>query len=121
LQAASAFFGFMKSFRGKSVAEMQEELRKEKDQGEHSFTGILSRVEPLEAISLVVPLQSDTDYTLHQYDVAQPLMLEKISSSVRPLRTLQEQQRCPRAKEFLATVAEPMDAALDGQLAPSSH
>jgi hypothetical protein len=83
---ASAFFGFMKSSRGKSVAEMQ-----------------------------------DTDYTLHQYDVAQPLMLEKISSSVRPLRTLQEQQRCPRAKEFLATVAELMDAALEGQPAPSSR
>jgi hypothetical protein len=118
---ASAFFGFMKSSHGKSVAEMQEELRKEKDQGEHSFTGILSRVEPLEAISLVVPLQSDIDYTLHQYDVAQPLMLEKISSSVRPVRTLQEQQRCPLAKEFLATVAELMDAALDGLLAPSSR
>jgi hypothetical protein len=118
---ASAFFGFMKSSRGKSVAEMQEELRKEKEQGEHSFTGILSRVEPLEAISLVVPLQSDTDYTLHQYDVAQALMLEKISSSVRPVRRLQEQQRCPRAKEFLATVAELMDAALVGQPAPSSR
>ena len=118
---ASAFFGFMKSSRGKSVTEMQEELRKEKDQGEHSFTGILSRVEPLEAISLVVPLQSDTDYTLHQYDVAQLLMLEKLSSSVRPVRTLQEQQRCPRAKEFLATVAELMDAALDGQSTPSSR
>ena len=118
---ASAFFGFMKSSRGKSVTEMQEELRKEKDQGEHSFTGILSRVEPLEAISLVVPLQSDTDYTLHQYDVAEPLMLEKISNSIRPVRTLQEQQRCPRAKEFLATVAELMDAALDGQSAPSSR
>jgi hypothetical protein len=48
-------------------------------------------------------------------------MLEKLSSSVRPVRTLQQQERCPRAKEFLATVAELMDAALDGQPAPSSR
>src|SRR5450432_621654 len=32
---ASAFFGFMKSSKGKSVSEMQDELRKEKNGGEH--------------------------------------------------------------------------------------
>jgi hypothetical protein len=42
----SAFFGFMKSSQGKSVGEMQSELAREKEQGEHAFTGILSRVEP---------------------------------------------------------------------------
>src|SRR5277367_990998 len=63
---ASAFFGFMKSSRGKSASEMQEELKKEKEQGEHLFTGILSRVEPSSAVSLVVPLQSNTDYNLNQ-------------------------------------------------------
>src|SRR6202011_4780210 len=81
---ASAFFGFMKSSRGKSVSEMQEELRKEKDRGEHQFTGILSRVESGRAISLVVPLASNEDYNLHQYAEAEPLMLEKMSASERP-------------------------------------
>src|SRR3974390_2841519 len=38
----SAFFGFMKSSRGKSVAEMQAELKNEQEHGLHSFTGILS-------------------------------------------------------------------------------
>src|SRR5271165_6856805 len=93
---ASAFFGFMKGSRGKSVSEMQEELKKEKEQGAHSFTGILSRVERVNAISLVVPFQSDTDYNLHQYEAAQPLMLEKIGGSVKPLRSLDDRADCPR-------------------------
>jgi hypothetical protein len=58
---SSAFFGFMKSSRGKSASEMQSELERERKQGLHDFTGILSRVEPARAVSLVVPLESDTD------------------------------------------------------------
>jgi hypothetical protein len=54
---ASGFFGFMKSSRGKSVSEMPQELKKGKEKGEHSFTGILSRVEPSSAISMIVPMQ----------------------------------------------------------------
>lgn len=77
---ASAFFGFMKSSKGKSVSEMQEELRKEKNGGEHQFIGILSRVESGRAISLIVPLASGEDYNLHQYSEAEPIMLEKLSS-----------------------------------------
>jgi len=75
---SSAFFGFMKSSRGKSVAEMQAELKNEQEHGLHSFTGILSRVEPARAFSLVVPLESDTDFTLHQYELAAPLMFDRI-------------------------------------------
>lgn len=118
---ASAFFGFMKASRGKSVSEMQQELKKETDQGEHAFTGILSRVEPTSAISLVVPFASATDFTLNQYDTAEPLMLEKIKESEQPVRSLQDANRCPRAQEFLATIAELMDAALAGQAAPASR
>jgi hypothetical protein len=73
---ASAFFGFMKASKGKSVSEMQEELRKEKDHGEHQFTGILSRVDTGRAISLVVPLASNQDYTLRQYSEVEPVMLK---------------------------------------------
>lgn len=118
---ASAFFGFMKSSQGKSVGEMQAELQREKQSGQHAFTGILSRVEPSRAISLVVPLQSDTDFNLHDYDRAEPLMLEHLQESSRPLRALQDSSRCPRAAEFLASVAELVDAAVAGQAAPLSR
>jgi hypothetical protein len=118
---ASAFFGFMKSSRGKSAAEMQAELKREQEHGEHSFTGILSRVEPSRAISLVTNLQSDTDYSLHDYDRAVPTMLDRLSSSTQPLHTLQDDSRCLRAEEFLATVAELVDSALAKREAPQSR
>ena len=118
---ASAFFGFMKSSQGKSAGEMQTELQREKELGLHSFTGILSRVEPSRALSLVVPLQSAKDFTLHDYDSAEPLMLQRLADSSRPVRSLQDSTRCPRAAEFLATVAELLDAALAEQAAPLSR
>lgn len=117
----SAFFGFMKSSQGKSVGEMQSELAREKQQGEHAFTGILSRVEPSQAVSLIVPLLSDTDYNLHDYDRAEPVMLEHLADSQRPLHTLGDSSRCARSAGFLATVAELMDTALQGQAAPLSR
>jgi hypothetical protein len=109
---ASAFFGFMKASKGKTVSEMQTELKKEKDHGEHQFTGILSRVEPGRGVSLVVPLASTEDFNLHQYEQAEPLMLEKLESSDRPLKNLNASDRCGRASEFLGTVAELLHAAL---------
>jgi len=117
---ASAFFGFMKSSTGKSMSEMQQELKKEKDRGEHLFTGILSRVEAGRAISLVVPLASSEDYNLHQYAEAEPVMLEKLSSSERPARTLENAAGCPRAGEFLGSVSQLMDAALEKPSLPAS-
>lgn len=118
---ASAFFGFMKSSQGKSVGEMQSELAREKERGEHAFTGILSRVESSRAVSLVVPLLSDTDYNLHDYDRVEPVMLERLAGSQRPLRTLDDSSRCERSAGFLATLAELMDAALQAQAAPLSR
>jgi hypothetical protein len=117
---ASAFFGFMKSSRGKSASEMQQELKKEKDQGTHLFTGILSRVGNGQATSLVVPLQSQTDYNLYQYDQAQPIMLDRIRDSGASGRTLQPPPACPRAGEFLGTVSMLLDGALGGQQVPAS-
>ena len=111
----------MKSSRGKSVGEMQSELKKEQEQGQHSFTGILSRVEPSRALSTIVPLQSDTDFNLHQYAIAQPIMLDRIAVSDRPVRSLEYPSRCPRSASFLASVADLLDAALSGQAAPLSR
>ena len=118
---ASAFFGFMKSSRGKSAAEMQEELRREREGGQHSFTGILSRVEPTRAISLVTGLQSDTDYNLRDYAQAEPVMLDRLSGSTQPVRSLPNGARCPRSEEFLATVAELIDVGLATGKAPASR
>lgn len=118
---SSAFFGFMKSSRGKSASEMQSELEREKKQGLHDFTGILSRVEPTRAFSLVVPLESDTDFNLHDYDRAEPLMLERLSESPRPVKSLEIATRCSRAAGFLATIAELLDDALEGRAAPISR
>jgi hypothetical protein len=117
---ASAFFGFMKSSKGKTVSEMQEELRKEKDRGEHQFTGILSRVETGHAVSLVVPLASEQDYNLHQYAEAEPVMLDKLRASDHPTRTLDDRSDCPRAGEFLGAVSQLADAAVEGAKAPRS-
>jgi len=118
---SSAFFGFMKSSRGKSTAEMQQELKREEQLGLHSFTGILSRVEPTRALSLVSYLESSSDYNLREYDLAEPVMLQHLNSSILPLRSLQDNARCPRAEEFLATVAELMDLGLAGQPPPVSR
>jgi len=118
---SSAFFGFMKSSRGKSVGEMQKELRKEQEQGQHAFTGILSRIEPSRALSTIVPLLSDTDFNLHQYNLAEPLMLDRIAASDGPVRALEDPSRCPRSAAFLATIADLMNAALAGQAAPLSR
>jgi hypothetical protein len=83
---SSTFFGFMKSSKGKSVSEMQDELKKEKDHGEHLFTGILSTVERDRAVSLVVPLPSEMDFNFGQYEQAEPLMIERLRASDRPVR-----------------------------------
>lgn len=117
---SSAFFGFMKSSTGKSVSEMQEELKKEKDHGQHQFTGILSRVDAGRAISLTVPLASEIDYNLHQYAEAEPVMLEKLSTSERPARVLENPTGCMRAGEFLGTVSELLDSALQNHGGPLS-
>jgi hypothetical protein len=118
---ASAFFGFMKSSKGKSVSEMQEELKKEKAGGAHQFTGILSRVESGHAISLVVPLASDEDYNLHQYDLAEPVMLDRLAASDRPARVLHGGAGCSGAEEFLGAVSRLTDAAIEGRPAPRSR
>jgi hypothetical protein len=100
---------------------MQTELQREKQQGLHTFTGILSRVEPSRAFSLVVTLQSQTDFNLHDYAGAEPTMLRQLSDSMRPVRNLLDTSRCQRSAEFLATVAELMDAAGQDRAAPMSR
>jgi hypothetical protein len=117
---SSVFYGFMKSSRGKSVSEMQEELKKEKDGGEHLFSGILSRAEPGKAVSLIVPMSSPQDYNLHDYQKASSLMLEKMMVSDRVPRISSDSASCSRASEFLGSVAELLEGALNGAKSPAS-
>jgi hypothetical protein len=109
---ASTFFGFMKSSAGKSVSEMQDELKKEKLGGAHQFKGIVSQVEIGHARSLVVPLASDQDYTLHQYPEAEQIILGKLTTADKPTRVLDETAGCTRAGGFLDAVAQLADGAV---------
>jgi len=77
-------------------------------------------VDSAAALSTLVPLESHTDYTLHQYDVAEPLMLERIRNSDRPVRSLSG-HNCARAAAFMATVAELIQASLNGSPGPQSR
>jgi len=97
---SSVFFGFMKSSKGKSVSEMQEELKKEKAGGEHQF--------------------SNQDYHSKQYAEAEPLMMEKFRSSDRLPRTQDIGAECPRASEFLGTVSQLANQAVESAQAPKS-
>src|SRR5215469_692474 len=116
----SAFFGFMKSSRGKSVSEMQGELAKENARSEHAFSAILSRVDSGRAVSLVVPMESSVDYNLHQLDKAQSYVFDEFVSSGRPVKTIPSSEQCPRNAGFLGSVAELIDAALAGRKTPVS-
>ena len=118
---SSAFFGFMKSSKGKSASEMQDELKKEKDRGQHLFTGILSTSEKGSAASLVVPLPSDIDFSFKQYPQAEPLMMEQLRTSQRPPRQIANAEECSSAGEFLTTVSALVDQAVVGKAAPLSR
>jgi hypothetical protein len=116
----SAFFGFMKSSKGQSVAEMKGELSKEGAKGEHHFSAILSRVDSGRGLSLVVPMQSTVDYNLHQLDEAQSYVFDEFLSSSRPVKKIPSMEQCPRNAGFLGTVKELIDAALAGRKTPAS-
>ena len=116
--AYSAFFGFMKSSKGKSVSEMQGELAKENSNGAHLFSAILSRVDSGRALSLIVPMQSNVDYNLHQLGEAESYVFDEFLSSGRPVKKIPSASQCPRNAGFLGTVAELIDAALAGKKTP---
>ena len=48
-------------------------------------------------------------------------MLERLSESARPVKSLEDAARCARSAEFLQTVAELMEHALEGDRAPLSR
>jgi hypothetical protein len=58
---------------------------------------------------------------LRQYNLAQPIMFERLGVSAGPVKNLQDPARCPGANGFMATVANLMDSALRVQQGPVSR
>ncbi|MFZ0961705.1 MAG: hypothetical protein WAO35_12430 [Terriglobia bacterium] len=122
-QAASAFFGFKKSSKGQSVLAMRSELSKEKANGAHLFTGIISRVDDGRALSTTVPYISSRDYDLHQYAEAEKAALQQLESNpAREIRRLDgaAMRACPRVGEFLSTTLSLIDDAVADRPTPES-
>ena len=94
--------------------EAADELKKEKSGGAHQFKGIVSQVESSHARSLVVPLASDQDFTLHQYPEAEQIILGKLTAAEKPTRTLDDAGGCTRSGGFLDAVAQLADSAVRG-------
>jgi hypothetical protein len=119
----SVFFGFMKVSSGTSVAEMQKELAKEKQSGNFLFSAILNQAGPDENFAKTVPFASSTDFTIHDLERAEPVVLEHLMNSEGRLRTADagEFQACHRTEGFLSSVSELVDAALSGRPAPVSN
>ncbi len=120
---SSAFFGFMKSSKGQSVAAMQKELSRERANGDHLFEGIISRVDPGRALSTSVPFLSSTDYDFHQYAQAEKATLAELQNNPqRRVRRLDGAgtSACPRVGEFLSTILQLLDAAVDNRPAPAT-
>ncbi|MGD0224515.1 MAG: hypothetical protein ABSF71_19460 [Terriglobia bacterium] len=123
-QTASAFFGFMKSSKGQSVVAMQRELSREKNNGDHLFEAIISRVDEGQALTTSVPYTSSRDYDLHQYPEAEKTTLQQLENNpARHIESLQgaARQACPRAGEFLSTTLQLMDDAVAGRTTPVSY
>jgi len=123
-QTASAFFGFMKSSKSQSVVAMQRELSREKNNGDHLFEAIISRVDEGQALTTSVPYTSSRDYDLHQYPEAEKTTLQQLENNpARHIESLQgaARQACPRAGEFLSTTLQLMDDAVAGRTTPVSY
>jgi len=121
--AASAFFGFMKSSKGQSAVAMQRELSKEKNNGDHLFEGIISRVDDGRALSTTVPYNSSQDLNFNQYAEAEKATLQQLESNPsRHIRRLDgtARQACARTGEFLSTTFELIDDAVAGHPTPAS-
>lgn len=120
---SSVFFGFMKVSSGTSVAEMQKELAKEKQSGNFLFSAILNQGGPGENFAKTVPFASNTDFTIHDLERTEPVVLEHLMSSEGRFRNADagEFRACNRTEGFLSSVSELVEAALNGRSAPISN
>jgi hypothetical protein len=119
---SSAFFGFMKSSQGESAGAMQQEISREKQQGQYRFEAIISRVDAGRAVSTTVPFYADRDFTFRELEPAERTVLEQIQDGqARQLHSLAGTAPvCGRSNGFLSTVQELAGRALDQQQGPAS-
>lgn len=117
---SSAFFGFMKASKGSSVSEMEKELSKEGQSGGHLFEAILNRVGREGGVSKVVPFYSQQDFNLHEMEKAQQVVFDRLANEAGRVRQVDAlaSSACGKANGFLSSVAELVDAALEGRKVP---
>ncbi len=111
---SSVFFGFMKVSSGTSAAEMEKELAQEKQGGAFLFSAIINQGDRSADFAKVVPISSDTDFTINQFDLARSMVFDRLlGSQGRVKEIVQSQiQGCGRPEGFLETVAELIDDAV---------
>ena len=117
---SSTFFGFMKVSGGASAAEMEKELAREKQGGSFLFSAIINQGERNSDFAKVLPFSSDTDFTIHQFDQAKSMVVDRLLGSEGRLKEIaaSEVQACGRREGFLESVAELIDAAVEKQAPP---
>lgn len=119
---SSVFFGFMKVSNGTSAAEMEKELAREKQGGSFLFSAIINQGEQSGDFSKVVPISSNTDFTIHDFDQAKSMVFEHLLGSQGRVKEISSDQfqACGRREGFLESVAELVDDAVELRKTPVS-
>lgn len=117
---SSTFFGFMKASSGASAAEMEKEFAREKRGGSFLFSAIINQAERNFDFAKAVPFSSETDFTIHQFDLAKSMVFDRLLGSQGRVEEIapSEVQACGRHEGFLESVAELIEPAIDGRVPP---
>jgi hypothetical protein len=116
--ASGAFFAFMKAPKDDSMATAREEVAKEKDKQRFQYQGIISRIRDNQLVSITVPVSSATDFTLHQFPLAQQMVMEQLKTTSRPPRTMKVPEGCSQGSGFLFALRELIAKALSESKTP---
>jgi hypothetical protein len=122
-QGSSSFFGFMNASNSESMSASREELRREGQNGQHTFRGIISHADGRRAVSVAIPIISSTNFTIHQLPLAQQAVMSGLQKADRAPRLLdfQSASECPDGMGFLFSVRELINASLAGGKVPVSR
>jgi hypothetical protein len=117
---SSTFFGFMKVYKGNSPTEMKKELDGEKESGNFLFSAILNLADRSGTVAKTVPFASATDFNIHQLDMAEPVVFNRLQDTEGKIRSADaaQFQACRRPEGFLSSIAELDDDALEGKASP---
>lgn len=113
---ASAFFGFMTQAKAESSSsELEQQMSKEKEGKAFQYQAILSRQTAGGGLAKTIPFASETEFNIHTLDAARERIFAELDSKPGKMRATDPAlaQKCPRARGFLASVAELVDGALE--------